>query len=420
MNSQATLGRLPRDRGPATADKELNSMKVLIVDDIDINRKVLRVAFEVEGHTTLEATDGIEALQILALEKVDAVLSDILMPRMDGYRLCHEIRTNGHLRDLPIVFYTSTYTSLSDEKLARSLGADRFLKKPAPFQAILTALHEAIAMPHTAPRPEAWQEVEVLKEYSDRLVAKLEKKNIELAEANGRLTILDAAKNEFLRVISHELRAPLNGLFSVGDLILAGMPRTENNRELEGIFRRSRQRLLSIVEDVLLLTEIDVNGEQFRSAPVSLSAALVSAVKSATEFAESRHVKFAMPSTNWGLVAGDADLLARSLRSLLETAVKFSEKGKIVDLAHEVILDTTRVIIESHGLTISSTAMPKFFDVFSIGETLTAGGDLGLGPAVAHRILSLFGASVSVANLEPSGIRLTISLKSVAPIDGSA
>ena len=88
------------------------------------------------------------------------------------------------------------------------------------------------------------------------------------------------------------------------------------------------------------------------------------------------------------------------MRSLLETAVKFSEKRQIVDLTHEVVDDTTRVIIESHGLTISSTAMPKFFDVFSIGETLTPGGDLGLGPAVAHRILSLFGGSVSVENLE--------------------
>jgi K+-sensing histidine kinase KdpD len=112
-----------------------------------------------------------------------------------------------------------------------------------------------------------------------------------------------------------------------------------------------------------------------------------------------------------GLVVGDEVLLARALRSLLETAVKFSVKGKIVGLALEVVADTIRVIIQSRGLTISGTAMPKFFDIFSIGEALTPGGDLGLGPAVAYRILSLFGASVSVANIEPPGIRLTVSLK---------
>jgi CheY-like chemotaxis protein len=390
-------------------------MKVLIVDDININRMILRVAFEADGHTALEAADGIEALETLAREKVDAVLSDILMPRMDGYRLCHEIRMNDHLRNLPVVIYTSTYNSPSDEKLAGSFGADKFLKKPAPFQAVLTALHEAIAMPHTAPRPEAWEEAEVLKEYSNILVAKLETKNVELAEANRRLLFLDAAKNEFLTVISHELRTPLNGVFSVGDLILAGMPHTEDNQKLQGLFKRARQRLLSMIDDVLLLTQIDVNGGQFSSASVSLNTALSCAVKGATEFAYSRGVKFAGPSANGGSVVGDEDLLTRAIRSLLETAVKFSHQDKIVGVTHQVGTDTTRVIIESHGLTISRTAMPNFFEVFSIGETLVPGGDLGLGPAVAYRILSLFGASVSVENLEQPGIRLTISLKNAAP-----
>src|SRR3984957_8197309 len=318
-------------------------MKFLIVDDIDINRMVLRMGFEAEGHTALEAADGIEALDILGREDIDAVLSDILMPRMDGYRLCHEIRTNVDLRDVPIVIYTSTYTSQSDENLARSLGADRYLRKPAPFQTVLAALHEAIAMTHFAPRPDAWEEIEVLKQYSDRLVAKLEQRNIELAEANGRLTILDASKNEFLRVISHELRTPVNGLFGVGDLILQGMPSTEDNLRLYGMFKASRQRLSSIMEDDLLLCGIGGNGKQFYSAPVSLSAALISAIESATEFAESRNVKFARPSPNMGLVVGDEDLLARALRSLLETAVKFSERDKVVGLALEVVDDNTRV-----------------------------------------------------------------------------
>src|SRR5579872_1850607 len=118
-------------------------MNILIADDIALNRKLLRAMLEAEGHTTLEAADGIEALQILAHDKMDAVVSDILMPRMDGYRLCHEIRTNERLRDLPIVIYTSTYNSASDEKLAFSLGADKYLKKPARVEAILAALHEA-------------------------------------------------------------------------------------------------------------------------------------------------------------------------------------------------------------------------------------------------------------------------------------
>jgi len=390
-------------------------MKLLIVDDIDANLKVLRVTFEAEGHTIIEARDGIEALQILDRETVDAVLSDIMMPRMDGYRLCHEIRTNEHLRELPIVIYTSTYTSAGDEKLALSLGADRYLKKPAPFQTILGVLLEAIAMPHATSGPEPRQEIAALKDYGDRLVAKLEEKNIELAAANGRLSILDRAKNEFLIIIAHELRTPLTGLFILGDLVIAGMQPTRENLELQEVFLRSRNRILSILEDALLLTRIDVQTEEFGGASVPLGYVLSHAIQGTTEFARSRDVGFAMLAANLGPVVGDQDLLIRSFRSLLETAVKFSRKGETVDLTQEVVGDSMQVIIDSNSWSITATAMPKFFEVFAIGEALTPGGDLGLGPAVASRILSLFGASVSVANRDPLGIRLTVSLKSAAP-----
>jgi CheY-like chemotaxis protein len=119
-------------------------MNILIVDDIGTNRKLLRVTLESEGHATLEASDGIEALQILAREIVHAVISDVLMPNMDGFRLCHEIRQNERLRALPFIIYTSTYTSRDDVKLGETLGADKYLMKPAPAEAVLRALKEVM------------------------------------------------------------------------------------------------------------------------------------------------------------------------------------------------------------------------------------------------------------------------------------
>src|ERR1019366_2428133 len=150
-------------------------MNLLIVDDQPTDLKLLRAQLEAEGHVVVEAHDGVDALALLERQRVDAVISDILMPRMDGYRLCHEIRKHARLRDLPIIIYTATYTSPGDEKLALDTGADKYLKKPASVKTIITALHEVIAQPHAAPRPAAFQEIEVLREYSERLVSKLEK-----------------------------------------------------------------------------------------------------------------------------------------------------------------------------------------------------------------------------------------------------
>lgn len=155
-------------------------MNILIVDDTPINLKLLRAQLEGEGHTVFEAHDGVDALALLERQRVDAVISDIFMPRMDGYRLCHEIRKHARLHDLPFIICTVSFTSPGDEKLALDVGADKYLKKPVSLKTIVAALHEVIAMPHVAPQPKALQEVEVLKEYSERLVSKLEEKNTEL------------------------------------------------------------------------------------------------------------------------------------------------------------------------------------------------------------------------------------------------
>jgi CheY-like chemotaxis protein len=172
-------------------------MNLLIVDDIPTNRKLLRVTLEAEGHTTLEAADGVEALQILARETVDAVISDILMPNMDGFRLCHEIRKSERLHALPFIVYTSTYTSPSDVKLAQTVGADKYLTKPAPAADLLEALREV--MDKQAARPvlsaPAVEETYVLQQYSQALVNKLEEKHTELKD------VLDKLQSAYERIV---------------------------------------------------------------------------------------------------------------------------------------------------------------------------------------------------------------------------
>ena len=113
------------------------------------------------------------------------------------------------------------------------------------------------------------------------------------------------------------------------------------------------------------------------------------------------------------------------LSALNETQdkVKALQSGAVDYISKPFQFEEVHARVETHlklhdlqrALKLPSAALPKFFDLFSIGETSTPGGYLGLGPAVAYRILSLFGASVTVVNRDPSGIRRTISLKNAAP-----
>ena len=97
-------------------------MRLLIVDDHPTNLNLLRAQLEGEGHMVFDAADGMEALDVLKRQPVDVVISDILMPRMDGYRLCHEVRKSERLCEIPFIFYTSAYTSPADEKPNDSTG----------------------------------------------------------------------------------------------------------------------------------------------------------------------------------------------------------------------------------------------------------------------------------------------------------
>ena len=144
-----------------------------------------------------------------------------------------------------------------------------------------------------------------------------------------------------------------------------------------------------------------------------MSGMLDQSVGRTVDCARRRDVMLAPAPAGLGLVLGQEALLTRALEVLLETAVKFSKAGETVRLAGRPLDgNTTRLTIESRGNVIPADSLSSFFDVLTLSEASTPGGDLGLGPAVAHRVLSLFGGSVSVENRAYPGIRLTIDFRS--------
>ncbi len=372
---------------------------IMIVDDNPANLKLLEEMLVREGHEVRSFPLGRLALAAARRNPPDLILLDINMPEMNGYEVCKGLKSEPELSRIPVIFL-SALDGIGDKVRAFQSGAIDYISKPFQFEEVHARVETHLGL-HNLQR--------ALIRQNEGLEETVAERTRELAQANERLTILDRSKNDFLRLISHEFRTPLVGLFGVAEIILEQVSSSAERSDLQEMFDQSRQRILSILDDALLLTKIDVGSEQFRSAPVSLNAVLHRAIEEATELAQFRGVALeGMPDTQT-VVLGDEDLLVKALRRLLETAIKFSEKGETVQLTCGP--EPGKVIIESRSRMIPSAALAKFFDVLSIGEAITPGGDLGLGPPVASRILSLLGSSVSVANRDPSGIKLTISLR---------
>ena len=148
--------------------------RVLIVDDIVENRYLLETILKAGGYDVVSAVNGAEALAAAEAAPPDLLVTDILMPVMDGFELCRRWKADETLRGIPLVFYTATYTDAKDEVLARTLGADLFLVKPMPPDALLEAIGKSLASPRTeSPAADAGK---ALQGYSEALFRKLQRK----------------------------------------------------------------------------------------------------------------------------------------------------------------------------------------------------------------------------------------------------
>jgi len=166
-------------------------MKILIIDDIKENLYLLETLLKGSGFEVVSAKDGIEALDKLKEESIDLIISDILMPKMDGFQLCRECKKDHSLKKIPFIFYTATYTDKKDEEFALSLGAEKFIVKPQAPQVFLKILKEVVEEHKkgvlTASQKPGKKEEVYLAEYNKRLVQKLEKKVLDLEKANKDL-----------------------------------------------------------------------------------------------------------------------------------------------------------------------------------------------------------------------------------------
>lgn len=171
-------------------------MRILNVDDQADNLYLLQSLLSNDDNQIFDAKNGREALNILQEKDIDLVISDILMPVMDGFALCREIRRNQKYRHIPFIVYTATYKGDQDELLARKIGADEFIIKPCEPEEFMERVNRAIAkrkINMESEPPEIQNDETVLKLYNERLVRKLEDKMLEMEnEVSERKKAIDA------------------------------------------------------------------------------------------------------------------------------------------------------------------------------------------------------------------------------------
>jgi signal transduction histidine kinase len=419
---------------------------VLVVDDDRDNRNLLEASLGTHGWDVVTASDGIEALEAARRDAFDICVSDILMPRMDGYRLIREWRADEGLCPIPFVFYTATYTTPEDEEYALSLGADGFIikpKDPSEFFGILepiVRLHTDGTVKRRACEPTA-DHREAIEGYSERLVKKLEDKLVqveaanreleaaigllseevevksrlieevgvascgegpaenpgleelvadrttELVELNERLRSAAEAKSAFIAGMGHKMRNHLNSIIGFSGILqqgLAGEMDTEQKRQVDHVYE-SGQALLALVNDVVDLSKMEAGQLGLDVAHFELLGALEDILASYSTTAQERAIRLRFDAPKGVIpMRNDRDKLEQVVGNLVSNALKFTPGGE-VDVTAERSADGDSVIIRvaDTGKGIAPDVLSRIFDEFVTYDPGGGSGGSGTGLGLA-------------------------------------
>ena len=162
---------------------------ILVVEDVPNVLELLEVTLRYKGYFVLTARNGQEALEVLKKQKPALVITDILMPKLDGYAFVYQMRTNPETNDIPVIFLSATYVTPEDRNFAMNLGAARFIEKPIDTEEFLLTVAELIASGPVAP-PEPPKDRDFYQGYRERLENKQRHKNTQIARTERLLVTL--------------------------------------------------------------------------------------------------------------------------------------------------------------------------------------------------------------------------------------
>ena len=425
---------------------------ILVVDDNALNRSVLTTLLAYRGHRMVEAADGHEAIERTLVERPDLVITDILMPNMDGYQLVQKLKALGDRKPRQIIFYSATYLEEEAQALAQACGVSRVICKPAEPEHILKVVDEALAREQdiAPPNPKAFHQDDAIRVLNNKLYRKvveveelnaaLEKRVAErthtLEEANRALKdeILerhkaedDAAqsrderlkmKGEFLSHVSHELRSPLAVVHQFTTILLDGLAGSlsTSQKEYLEISLRNVNQLKYMIDDLLEASRADTAKLAVRRSTVSIADLVTQIARSQAAAAKEKIITLKVESPDQiPPVYADPARVLQVLTNLLDNAFKFSPSNTTVTLRTEVFADDPAFVLVSiadNGCGIDPEHAGRVFDrLYQVKNTnSTSRSGLGLGLYICKELISLQGGAIWVNPKRTAGTTFHFTL----------
>ncbi len=357
---------------------EQHGKTILIVDDEAIIRDLCAKALK--GYRVVEATDGVEALRVFEQGGVDVILTDVMMPRMDGIELLRR------LKEIEPTLVVIVMTGFAEKDIilnALKADADDFITKPLNLLQLKTAVDNA-----------------------------LDKRALKEELAN--LKSLDRFKTNFLSLISHKFRTPITTISLFLQNLASGVydPEDETFKKNLRLIYEESGYLERLVAELLAFSQVMDTGHGLKLEPCKLDEILVQLLQEARAIFGKEALEASFNLEPLPPVLLDREKITFALRQVIDNACKFSgEKGLVaVSLARDE--NGCRIVVADGGIGIAREDLPKIFEKFyqvDAGRTGQIKG-FGLGLFYAKEFVRLHGGAITVDSEPGKGTRVTITL----------
>ncbi|NOY50471.1 MAG: response regulator [Chlorobi bacterium] len=372
-----------------------NEKKILIVDDVARNIQILGNILSGNGYQIAYAQNGRQAIKIAMSQDFDLILLDIMMPDMDGYKVCSLLKNNDTTASVPIIFLTAKADMDSIVK-GFEIGGQDYITKPFNSAELLARVKTQIQLK---------TQKQQLKESNVILEQKVNERTQELQKANKMLEKLDKTKSDFLSIISHELRTPLNGIVGLTNLLSTTAMDSSQNEYIEHL-KEVSQRLVRFSDMALLITSLKVNQYKPDFLAVSVNHLAKAAIKEFNRLHEDLDLKVKLTTNDdKPLIFADSDLIKQVFILIIENAIKYAGNTEPLDITIKV--ESNKVIIEfkDSGPGFSDDALAHVFELFGAGDILHVEGT-GLSLAAVKLIMDMHNGKVEINNSREKGALL--------------
>ncbi len=374
-----------------------NEQSILIVDDIPKNIQILGNILYREGFKLSYAQSGAEALKLIRSNNYDLILLDIMMPEMNGYEVCENIRDKKSTSEVPIIFLTAKTDKESIVKGLR-LGAQDYITKPFSSEELIQRVKTQLSLK---------DQREQLRDVNKILEEKVEERTHQLMLANEQLKSLEKAKSEFLSIISHELRTPLNGIMGLTELLETSLKSTENE-EYINYLKEASERLARFSETAILITTLKSDQYKFHYTAQKLRYLLESVKDDYMGLMAGKDVRLEIRAESEDIqIKMDFDLIKICLQNILNNALKFSGKNSVIRIEVSQDKDFTKIIVTDEGPGFNQEALNHLFEYFSNTETSHYEG-IGLSLAATKLIMDAHQGMIRIQNASEKGAEVCL------------